>query len=215
MSVWDSLKIVLIRLLDEQPGAFVHYPGPHIDQDRQPPFQIGLAAWAIDAAEELHDRFGSDVTLSVGALAYPSGTDDNLTGHDADTAPVVDTSRIGIELDRPLSVRTGRDERYELLLTNRTESVLSISSNGQLTAVVVDPGSGRVVGGFAGFQTLPLVTFLIPAGVTQKIPLLVGAASFDRALGYAVPPGIWAVRAPIVVNGNRMNTRTLPLTVTD
>jgi hypothetical protein len=212
--VWDSLKMVIVRLLDEQPRALTNYPDPRFDRDRRPPFSIGLAAWATDAARELHDRFGGDVTLKVGALPYPPNTDRQVPSRGALDAPVVDPARIGVDLSEPLSVRTGHTHRQELLLTNRTESVLTISSNGQLTAVVVDPVSHRVVGGFAGAQTLPLVSFGIAPGATHPIPLLVGTASFDATLGYAVPAGQWAVRAPIAINGDRMSTPTLPLTVT-
>jgi hypothetical protein len=215
MSVWDSLKIVLVRLLDEQPGALTMFPDPRIDRDRRPPFRIGLAAWAGSAAGELHDRFGTDVELTVGAQSYPSGTDQQSAWRENDTAPVVDPGQIGIELGGPLSVQAGHTARQDLLLTNRTESALAISTNGQLTAVVVDPGNDRVIGGFAGAQHMPLVVFRIPPGATRKIPLLVGTASFDRALGYTVPPGDWAIRATLVVDGNHMSTPTLPLTVID
>jgi hypothetical protein len=215
VSVWDSLKIVLVGLLDEQPGALTSYPDPRVDADRRPPFHIGLAPWASSAAGELHDRFGTDVELMVGAQSYPSGGDQHLAWREGDTTPVVDPSRIGIELGGPLSVRTGHTEHHELLLTNRTESALAISTNGQVTAVVVDPGNNRVIGGFAGAQEIPLVVFRILPGATTRIPLLVGTASFDRALGYAVPPGDWLIRATLVVDGDQMSTPALPLTVID
>lgn len=223
VSVWDSLKIAVVRLLDEQPRALTSYPDPRVDRDRRPPFSIGLAAWATDAARELHDRFGGDVTLTVGALPYPPNNDQQVPARSVldappDTVldtPVVDPARIGIDPSEPLSVRTGRTHRQELLLTNRTESLVTISSNGNLTAVILDPVTHRVVGGFAGAQTLALISFGILPGATRTIPLLVGTASFDPAQGYAVPTGEWAVQAPITINGDRMNTPILPLTVTD
>ncbi len=214
MSVWDSFKITIVRLLDEQPRALTSYPDPRIDQGRRPPFSIGLAAWATGAARELHDRFGSDVTLMVGALPYPPNSDRQVPARGVVDPPVVDPARLGVDVREPLSVRTGHTRGLELLLTNRTESVLTISSNGQLTAVVVDPVSRRVVGGFAGAQTMALVSFGIAPGATHPIPLLVGTDSVDASLGYAVPAGQWAVWAPIAINGDRMSTPTLPLTVT-
>jgi hypothetical protein len=215
VSVWDSLKTAIVRLLDEQPRALTSYPDPRVDRDRRPPFSIGLAAWATDAALELHDRFGSNVTLTIGALPYPPNNDRQVPGRGALDAPTVDPTRIGVDPSEPLSVRTGHTHRQELLLTNRTESLVAISSNGQLTAVVVDPVSHRAVGGFAGAQTLARVSFGVVPGATRAIPLLVGTASFDPALGYAVPAGEWAVQAPITINGDRMTTPILPLTVTD
>jgi hypothetical protein len=213
--VWESLKIAIVRLLDEQPRALTSYPDPRVDRDRRPPFSIGLAAWAIGAARELHDRFGGDVMLTVGALPYPPSNDRRVPARSALDAPVVDPARIGIDPSEPLSVRTGHTRQQELLLTNRTESLVTISSNGQLTAVILDPVSHRVVGGFSGAQTLAHVSFGIVSGATQAIPLLVGTASVDPALGYAVPAGEWALWAPIAINGDRMSTPILPVMVTD
>jgi hypothetical protein len=221
VSVWDSLKTVLARLLDEQPGTFTSFPDPRVDRNRRPPFRIGLAAWASDTAAELHNRFGADVELTVGALPYPPGSDQPPAGvrqwlatHEDDTTPMVDTSRIRVEPSDPLSVRTGHTQRHELLLANRTESELALRTNGALRAVVVDPGTDRVVGGVTGAQHAKLVLFRIPPGVTGKIPLVVGTASFDPALGYAVPPGKWAARATLAFDGLQLSTPLMPLTVT-
>ena len=73
MAAWDELKVVLARLHDEQPGVLTGYPTPWVDEGRMPPFQITLAAWASATAEELHQQFGGDVELTVGALPYPPG----------------------------------------------------------------------------------------------------------------------------------------------
>ncbi len=67
------------------------------------------------------------------------------------------------------------------------------TTNGQLTALVVDPETNEVVGAFSGAQTLPLVRFRAPAGGSVEIPILIGTASTVPRLGYAVPPGRWAV----------------------
>ena len=84
---------------------------------------------------------------------------------------------------------------------------------------VVDPASGEVVGGFAGWQTLPLVTFRAAPGQTVPVPLLIGTASFTGRLGYAVPPGEWGLTATLNLTwagGEAVLRRTevLPLTVT-
>jgi hypothetical protein len=62
MTVWDDLKVILIRLRDQQPGALRMSPTPEVDEGRQPPFAIHLAAWAVDAAE---DSTGSSGTMST------------------------------------------------------------------------------------------------------------------------------------------------------
>jgi hypothetical protein len=80
MAAWDELKVVLVRLRDEQPGVLMHYPMPEVDEGRVPPFGIHLAPWAATTAEELHRQFGDDVELTVGALPYPPGRQLHL-GH--------------------------------------------------------------------------------------------------------------------------------------
>jgi hypothetical protein len=74
MTVWDELKPVIVRLRDQQPGALARYPSLDSDLfERTPPIKLHLTAWATDAAEELHRRFGDDVELTVGWLPYPPG----------------------------------------------------------------------------------------------------------------------------------------------
>jgi hypothetical protein len=59
-------------------------------------------------------------------------------------------------------VSSGHTLRHGLLLRNHTPPELMIATNGQVTAVVVDPRSGEVVGGYSGFQNRPLITFRAP-----------------------------------------------------
>ena len=76
MTAWDELKVVLVRLRDEQPGVLMGYPTLELDPGRVPPvppFWIHLAPWAAATAAELRRQFGDDVELTVGALPYPPG----------------------------------------------------------------------------------------------------------------------------------------------
>ena len=54
---------------------------------------------------------------------------------------------IDVEPLAPLTVRTGRHARLEVLITNRTGRTEVLFSNGALSSVVTD-GSGSVVGRF-------------------------------------------------------------------
>ena len=74
MATWDDLKVVLLQIREQNAEALAGYPDPCVDRDRKPPFGIGLAPWATDVAAGLHNRFGNDVELTVGALTYPSCT---------------------------------------------------------------------------------------------------------------------------------------------
>jgi hypothetical protein len=73
MTVWDELKPVIVRLLDEQPGALAQHPSLDSELVRTPPIEIHLTPWAAGVAEELHRQFGDGVELTVGWLPYPPG----------------------------------------------------------------------------------------------------------------------------------------------
>src|ERR1700691_3622715 len=169
MAVWDELKVVLGRLRDEQPDALMQYPTPEVDEGEQPPFTIRLAPWAAATAEELHQQFGDDIELTVGALPYPPGRQPPRPP--ARPLPdVLDPDEIAAELDGPAVVGSGHTLRHGLLLRNRTGSELQIATNGQVTATVVDPHPGAIVGGYEGFQHLPLVIFRVAPGQTGRVP---------------------------------------------
>jgi hypothetical protein len=184
MAVWDELKVVLVRLRDQEPGALLGYPMPDVDDGRQPPFQLLLAAWATSTAEELHRQFGDAVDLTVGALPYPLGRQPPPSPAPVEPADLLDPAEIVAELDGPAVVRSGATLRHGLLLRNLTGQELRVQTNGQVTATVVDPTTGETVGGFSGPQRLPLIGFPVAPGQTERIPLLIGTDSSAPRLGY-------------------------------
>ena len=219
MAAWDELKVVLVRLRDEQPGVLLAYPTPEADAGRVPPFKIRLAPWAATTAGELHRQFGDDVELTVGALPYSPGRQPRPRRAPASLPGLLDPHEITAELDGPAVVRSGHTLRHGLLVTNLTGQVLTIATNGQLTAVVVDPQTGQAVGGYAGAQTLAGIFFRVAAGATERIPLLIGTASFSPELGYVVPAGRWGLQVPLGLTPDtrtphRRRTPVLPLTIT-
>jgi hypothetical protein len=221
MAAWEELRLTLARLLEDRPGAVTSYPGLGRDDGGTPPHPIGLAPWAETVARELHERFGEQVDLTVGVLPYPPGRAPRRPRPSGEPAAPLDPAEAEAGLDGPAVVRSGHTLRHRLLLGNRAGTELAIATNGQVTAVVVDPATGEVVGGYAGFQTLPLVMFRVPPGTTERIPLLIGTASFTSRLGYAVPPGSWGLQATLQLAPDsdvrdRIPRRTpvLPLTVT-
>jgi len=203
---------VLGRLNEEQPEVLVVTPGP----GSEPPFSVTLAAWGAGAAAELHERFGEDVRLTVGFLPYPPGREtERPVATPLDDAAPLDSGVASVELDGPAAVRSGHALTHGLLVANRSGAELTVATNGVITASVVDPGSGEVVGGYAGWQTAPLITFAAGPGETVRIPLLIGTASVTPRLGYTVPPGTWGLRAALDLrDGGRMRTPVLPLQIT-
>lgn len=220
MAVWDELKVVLARLQDEQPQALTGYPMPEVDEGRQPPFGVDLAPWAVTTAEERHRQFGDYVELIVGALPYPPGRQPQFRWWAiSEPADPLDPDEVGVELDGRAVVSSGHALDHGLLLLNRTDRELQLATIGHVTADVVDPGTGEVVGGYAGAQRVPLVVFRVAPGDTERVPLLIGTASLVPGLGYAVPAGDWGVQATLELGpdsplATRRRTPILPLTVT-
>jgi hypothetical protein len=219
VAVWDELKVVLVRLRDEQPGALMGYPMPEVDEGRVPPFMIELAPWAATVAGELHRQFGDDVELTVGALPYPPGPLPRPRPAAAPPPGLLDPREITVELDGPAMVRSGHTLQHSLLVRNLSGRELQIATTGQVTAAVVDPQTGEVVGGFSGWGPVPLVIFRVAAGATEPIPLLIDTASFTPQLCYTVPAGEWGIQATLTLGPDprdspRRRTPILPLTIT-
>jgi len=222
MTAWDELSQALRHLMREQPGILLESPDPRSERGQPPPFRITLAPSALAAAEDLHRRFGDDVLLTVGYLPYPPDRQpdpvlDRLT-RQLPGEPL-DPGETDVQLDGPATVRSGQTLHHGLLVGNLTDRELTITTNGQVTAVVVDPRTGLMVGGFAGFQTLVGIDFHVTPGATERIPLLIGTASVVPDLGYTVPPGMWGIQVPLDLrrDGHTRGARrtpVLPLTIT-
>jgi hypothetical protein len=224
VTVWGELREALVRLLTEQPDALRAYPG--VDRDEgAPPYFIELAAWAEEAAAGLDRQFGDGVHLTVGALPYPPGRAPRWPRRPRpEPAPLLAADEAEAELDGPAVVRSGHELRHGLLIRDRSGAGLAIATTGQVTGSVVDLATGDVVGGFTGWVHSVLVTFRVPPGGTERIPLLIGTASTTERLGYAVPPGDWGVLATLELlpddessydrERTRRRTPVWPLTIT-
>jgi hypothetical protein len=222
MTVWDELRPILTRLRDDHRETLLEFPDPRLGEAQPPPYQITLAPTAVAVAEDLHRRFGDNVQLTVGRLPYPPGRQpvrplDHLIRQPP--GELLGLQQAEVRLDGPAIVRSGATLRHGLLVRNLTSRVLPIATNGNLTAVVVDPQTRQVVGGFAGAQIIPLIMFRVAPGNTERIPLLIGTASFRPDLGYTVPPGSWGIQVPLDLEWDpytreRRRTPVLPLTIT-
>jgi hypothetical protein len=176
--------------------------------------RIDLAAWATDIAATLNAKYGSLVDLHVGAMTFPTRElwvrerGFQLRGAPAEPA--------GLDVDplSPLSVRTGRSTRRDVLVTNRAARRQVLSTDGDLRSAVTD-SSGNVVGLDVGPSPLPLVGFSIQPHQSRPVPVWIGTASLVPDLGYAVPPGQWGlVIALQTASGGSMVSAPLEITIT-
>jgi hypothetical protein len=159
------------------------------------------------------------VELTVGFLPYPPGRQGQRRPAPGQRPDLLDPGEVTAALDGAAVVSSGHTLRHRLTIHNQTSSELQIATNGQVTAAVVDPQTGEVVGGYSGAQTLPLKFFLAPPGGSARIPLLIGTASRTPRLGYTVPAGEWGIQATLKLgpdprNPSRRRTPILPLTIT-
>ena len=200
--VWEVLRKKLIALRDEPDRPLRGYPDPRAEHvpSSPPPYSVRLAAWAVDVAAQLDARFGTAIRLTVGFISFPAGTLDDPHGAlrrmlVRTPTPLLDPEKDGFDLAvaQPMEVGSGHDGRFELLVTDRGDAELGISTNGMITGLVVDPDTGEVVGGSRDPQIQPLISFTAAPGRSVTVPLLVGTASLRPTLGYAVPRGHWAV----------------------
>jgi hypothetical protein len=190
MTVWQELRVELLRLQRAEPDVLLSYPNPNDDDDRSPPYSVMLTASAVDVAQALHERFGDEVALRVGALPYPPAPDTSIYAAQPDD-PVASPLPPGltVALAAPPLVRSGEAAHVSVIVSNATGGEVVVNTNGQLLARIVSPSTGMRVGGFSGFSRMPLVTFSVPRGGSTEIPLLVATASFVPELGYTIPPG--------------------------
>jgi hypothetical protein len=218
VAAWARLRSEIQRLERDPRDALLSWPTP-MPSYQHPPIRIHLAAHAEDIAADLHRRYDEFVALTVGALPYPPSSRPIRSsaasrGPGSDPVPA-DPDELQVELDQQLTVRSGHNATGGLLVTNASASSIAVETNGCLTAQVVDPATGVVVGGYAGFQVTPLVTFHAAPGDTVRVPLVVGTASQDQTLGYAVPPGRWALVAIMsLADGRRLKTPLLEFVIT-
>ena len=211
---WEELRADLHELVARDPCPLQGYPDPRAD-DRHLPATIRLKPWAVEAATALHERFGAQVILTVGALRFPEGSDDVETTPEPSSHPVLEPADIEVVAPEPLVVRAGDLLRVPLQVTNHRSTPISISTSGSAFGRILDPATGEVVGGYVGAVRAMLRVFTIEPGATATLPLIVGTASYNRALGYAVSPGEWLVEMVLSLGEGDRRVRPLPLRIVE
>ncbi|MDQ2839127.1 MAG: hypothetical protein M3Y89_17215 [Actinomycetota bacterium] len=197
MALPAEVEKVLASVRDRWPGALIGA------QDSAParlsPLKIHLRATGEDAAQFIHEKLGTTVSLRVGMLAYPP---------DAAAAPSdwIDglpsfAESVSVASESRLTVRAGQATQSNLILTNLTTSPIRLITNGVLDTVVLDPGTGQAVGSDYGPRRSKRLVLTLAPAESRGIPAVVGAASRTPRLGYRLPTGNWAVVAVLHMDG--------------
>lgn len=212
MAGWERLRVDLLRYREEAPGALVVYPSPHTERRYERRFRIELAAWAVDIAGDLYAKYGDLVDLRVGALSFPAKElfvpehALQLRGEPAETAG------LAVEPLQPLTIRSGHHATQDVLVTNQAAHQQVLLTAGDLPSAVTDT-TGRAVGRYVGPHNLPRIGFPIEPHQSRPVPVLIGTASLVPDLGYAVPPGRWALRISLHTDAGFYLSAPLELTV--
>jgi hypothetical protein len=212
MAVWGGLRVDLRELLEDAPGALRGFPDPNSERSSDERLSVELAAWASDIAASLHEKYGDQIDLQVGAMPFPNTgfrPDPRLTQLHGGPAESIG---LAVELAAPLTVRTGRSTTARAQVTNHSTDARVLMTNGHLQAVVVG-ADGSVVGRYTGAQRLPIVMFTVEPDERREVPVLVGTDSVVPELGYAVPPGSWSIVVEIPTAGHAVSS-PLPCVIT-
>jgi hypothetical protein len=176
---------------------------------------VQLRASEEPLAAELHERYGRAVDLTVGLYPYPDLPPfHSLLEPPGAPTPLLPPDLAAVSVPSGLTIRSGEDLISVLLTHNHTDDELVVETNGQVTARVMDPETGRCVGGFTGAQHVPLIRFRVAPHTGVDVPMLIGTASFVPELGYAVPPGMWSIEVNLrITDHGRFRTPLLPISI--
>jgi hypothetical protein len=179
---------------------------------------VSLRADGEAVATRLRERYGDAVDLTIGYLHFPDcAVPESVRLHLAKAQrakPSLLPGELHADVGEVLTVESGANIRSTMRLGNDGDHDVVAETNSHIVAVVVDPETNETVGGYSGAQIMPLVRFRAPAGGSIEIPLLVGTASSVPRLGYAVPPGQWAIEVVLALGSDGVfRAPPLPLVV--
>ncbi|HET9521767.1 MAG TPA: hypothetical protein VFO73_12020 [Candidatus Limnocylindrales bacterium] len=163
--------------------------------------EVGLRANGEGMARQIVEQYGDAVHVTVGLLSYPDRT--RADGMST-CAPAMGTLRLDAPLRGTLvlespSVSSGADFGATVRVVNVGIGDFDFESGAPATALVYAPGGNEAIGTFAGgISGVGLSQVLGPLD-SVDVDVLGGTASCDPALGYALPPGQYEVRAVIDV----------------
>ena len=169
---------------------------------------LNLRADGEDAAAEVHAEYGELVETTVGLLPYP----DRFAGNpvcEPLAGPILGDSQLVAVARLDASwVRSGLDFEGTVTVRNTGADAFDFQSGPRHAAVVFKPGSESPAGLYTGGMDAVGFGKVLAPGESVELELVGGTASCDPALGYALPPGQYEVRVPVVVLTDQGNAPT-------
>jgi hypothetical protein len=192
---FEELEAELNAYRDANPDGAWNIGGMTYDVDGRLLPVVGLRAYQEEVAAEVHERWGDDVVVYVGARQYPSG--EPLRPEEMGQVALrpclplwLDDSVAGLAADVDLAdggrVPSGEDLAGTVTVTNTGEGTVGLHAHERLEGVVVERGTDRVVGLATGFDAPPWEVVDLAPGESTEVELVAGTTS----CGPEGPPGL-------------------------
>jgi hypothetical protein len=179
------------------------------------PVVIGLQPGDEPLAEKLLAEYGKKVSITISFIAYTGSPVRSPTcGQVAAPAPMPAGLHLSLRLKQTV-VRPGADFEGSVVISESGPGVFDMDTGEPLVAVVVRPGTRRVVGVYSGGIGGVGYALRLTAGKTGTIQVLGGTARCDGGMGTALPPGRYQVVVQVFPEGqvHTPNYLTPPVTL--
>jgi hypothetical protein len=163
--------------------------------------EVVLRADGDEVAGQLVAQYGDLVDVTVGLLSFPERSrPDGVTT----CSPASGSQRADSPLRASLvltsgAISSGADFRGKVTVVNSGAGKFDFESGSPSTALVYRPAGSEAIGAFSGLIGGVGVGETLGPLDAIDIDVLGGTASCDPALGYALPPGSYEVRAVVDV----------------
>jgi hypothetical protein len=156
------------------------------------PIGLNLGPEREQQAQELYDRYGELVEITVGRFRYPMP--EPLPAAVCPELPAASTLEgLAISVDLPpgpVPLVPDHEAFLTVRFRNTGDEPIALSF-GQPTALLLDPASGRIVAAFSGLVAGALDVLTLAPGEEGARSLLATAAACDPADGYRLAPGTY------------------------
>lgn len=176
---------------------------------------VGLNANEEALAEELVQRYGAAVEVTVGALTYPLAEAEAVCGARLEASLIDGLAITIVDSEMPVHLTSAATVPLTVRLTNTSDQTIRFDS-GQPTAVITEAQGVPLILDTRGRDDVGVTIELDPGG-HQDFDLDVSLASCDPALGYTLSPGEHHIVVSLY-NAQRpaeMHSEPLPITIAD